>query len=132
MRTNKNWKPVNSFSVLIIIFLFFFSQARLFNSISSFKFFSVPLSSSLFSERCKPTSRGVHPPSLLGLSSIEPFLRLVHYTTLIWKYWTEFSLLHFTEMFIIHSNTLDILIYNCTTLICIEVGSELPEVLKKY
>ena len=32
----------------------------------SFKLFSIPLSSSLFSERCKPTTRGVHPPSFQG------------------------------------------------------------------
>ena len=29
-------------------------------------FFSVPLSSSLFPERCKPITRGVHPPSFQG------------------------------------------------------------------
>ena len=33
---------------------------------SSFKFFLVPLNSSLFSESCKPTPRGVYPPSFQG------------------------------------------------------------------
>ena len=34
--------------------------------LTSFKFFSVPLSSSYLSERCKPTTKGVHPPSFQG------------------------------------------------------------------
>ena len=37
-----------------------------FDRLSYFKFLSVPLGSCLFSVRCKPTTRGVHPSSFQG------------------------------------------------------------------
>ena len=63
-----NCKGLHRFSVLIgsLGFSLLCLKPDYFDRFSSFKFLSVPLSSSLFSEKCKPTKRGVHPPSFQG------------------------------------------------------------------
>ena len=56
------------FSVLIgsLYFSLLCPKHDYYDRFSSIKFFSVPLSSSLFSESCKPTTTGVHLPSFQG------------------------------------------------------------------
>ena len=56
------------FSVLIgsLWFSLLCPKHDYFDRFTSLKSFSVPMSSSLFSERCKPSTRGVHPPSFQG------------------------------------------------------------------
>ena len=69
--------------------LFFFSfllslKYDYFYRFSSIKLFSVPLSSSLLSEGCKPTTWGVHPPSFQGqlisfhLGELDPVMSEYH------------------------------------------------------
>ena len=65
-RTNKNWKGLHRFSVLIGSLNFSCLKHEYFERFSSLRFFSVSLSSYLFSEWFKPTTRGVHPPSFKG------------------------------------------------------------------
>ena len=59
IRTEKDFTGYLYFSLLCLKHYYF-------DMFSSFKFFLVPLSSPLFSERCKPTTRGVHSPSFQG------------------------------------------------------------------
>ena len=62
------WQSSRSSSSRTVLPLFNIGYLKhdYFDKFSSFKFVSVPLSSSLFSERYKPTTRGVHQPSFQG------------------------------------------------------------------